>query len=809
MRLLYTLSFSFLFFNPVWAQFSLSGNVTHREDNAVVIGATVYIPELRVGATTDVNGNYKIGRLPKGNFTIQVSYVSHRTLLEKVTIAGDTQRDFVMENASQTLEEVIVSGSSSKTIIKESPIPISAITQVKLLQQASTNLVDAVAKLPGMSQVSTGAGLSKPIIRGLGFNRVITMHDGVRQEDNQWGEEHSIQIDEYSIDRYEIIRGAGSLMYGSDGLGGVVSVLSPRPVEEGTIRGRILSNYQTNHNLLGASVQVAGNKNGFTWLLQSSTKSSQNYRNRNDGRVYASNFSEPLNLNGFIGLNKTWGYSRIYLLRSYQRFNIINGTRDATGRFTTATVLPSNETADRPVTDEELRSRAFIPYNSQELWNSKVAWNNLLTINEKSSLTAVLSYARNRRSEYGDVTRPWQAQLDLYLHTYYYDVRYNLTPSTNWELNVGTNGMSQRLDNQGFQVLYPNYKLFDNGLFVFGKRNFDKLKISGGIRYDIRQLDIGKLYIDSEGNFQVTPQGAGSERFSGLDRTYQNISASLGAVYDLTDRLLVRANVSRGFRAPTVPELSSNGIHAGTFRYEIGNLKAIPEVAYQGDLGLTYEDKNLYLDLSIFQNSIQNYTFSERVQAGNGQDSVVLGEIPVFRYAQGNARLRGIEATATLNPQTLPWLSITQNYSSVFGRNLAATRDDARYLPFMPAPRWITQLKFTKDRWKNRLQNLYATVDLEVYQPQNRFLAAYNTETRTSGYQLVNIGLGTDVISKNKRTWLSVYLSVNNLWDVAYQAHQSRLKYLDVNAATGRRGVYNMGRNISLKVVIPFEAKWE
>lgn len=786
---------------------SLGGRITHREDGEAVIGAAVYIPELRVGATTDVDGNYRIAQLPKGAYTVQVSYVSHRTLLQKVDIQGITQKDFLMENASQTLEEVIVSGSSTKTIIKESPIPIAAITQIRLLQQSSTNLVDAVAKLPGMSQVSTGAGLSKPIIRGLGFNRVITMHDGIRQEDNQWGEEHSIQIDEYSIDRYEIIRGAGSLMYGSDGLGGVISVLSPRPVEEGKIVGRVLANYQTNHGLYGLSAQVAGNKNGFTWLLQSSTKSSQNYRNRNDGRVFASNFTEPLNFSGFVGFNKAWGYSRIHFLRSFQRFNIINGTRDNTGRFSTATILPSGDEADRPVTGAELRGRDLIPYNSQQLTNGKISWNNLLTINEKSSLTANVSYARNTRSEYGVVSRPWEAQLDLLLHTYYYDVRYNLAPGNDWELNMGTNGMFQNLDNQGFQVLYPNYNLFDNGVFVFGKKNFERLKLSGGIRYDVRLLDIGKLYLDSEGNFQVVPQSAGSERFAGLGKNYQNISASAGGVYNLTGKLLVRANVSRGFRAPTVPELSSNGIHAGTFRYEIGNLKAVPEVAYQGDFGLTYENRNLYVDVSIFQNSIQNYTFSERVQTTGGRDSLVQGDVPVFRYAQGNARLRGLEATVTYNPEKIRWFSLTQSYSSVFGDNLAATTEDAKYLPFMPAPRWLTQAKLTKDRWKNRFQNLYATLDFELYQTQNRFLAAYNTETRTPGYQLVNIGMGGEVVSKAKKTLFSLFLSANNVFDVAYQSHQSRLKYLDLNAATGRRGVYNMGRNVSVKLVVPFGGK--
>ncbi|MBO0932418.1 TonB-dependent receptor [Fibrella aquatilis] len=787
------------------AQHNLSGRVTHGESGEAVIGAAIYLPDLRLGATTLTDGTYRLTNLPAGTFTVQVSYISHKTLVRTVTVAEATTQDFVMENAAQMLEEVIVSGASTKTIIRDSPVPIAAMSQLRLMQQSSTNLIDAVAKMPGMSQVTTGAGLSKPIIRGLGFNRVITMHDGIRQEDNQWGEEHSIQLDEYSVDRYEIIRGAGSLIYGSDGLGGVVTALSPRPVEEGKVRGRVLTNYQSNHNLLGLSVQAAGNQNGFVWLATASTKSTNNYRNQADGRVFSSNYADLFDISGYIGLNKRWGYSRLYFLRTEQRFNIINGTRDArTGRFTTQTLLPDGSANDRPVTDDELTSRVFLPYNSQHLINGKLSLNNLLQFKNGGSLTLNLSYARNNRDEFADVARPFQAQLGLLLHTNYYDVRYNLPVRRNWEITMGSNGMLQSLDNQGYQALYPNYSLFDNGVFGFAKKVIGPLKISGGLRYDIRLLGINKLYIDGDGAFQVRPQGPGSERFAGVDKTYRNVSASLGAVYSLTDKLNVRANLSRGFRAPTVPELSSNGVHAGTFRYEIGKVDAVPEVAYQGDVGLTYESRDWYIDASLFQNSIEQYIYSERVLNRAGTDSLYQGSIPVFRYAQGDARLQGMEGTVTYNPAAARWFSLTQTYSAVFGRNLSATTDDAQFLPFMPAPRWVTQLRLSRDRWGNRFRNLYATLDVEITQQQDRFLAASNTETATPGYTLVHLGAGGDITNNAKRTVFSVYVSATNLFDVIYQAHQSRLKYLDANNATGRVGVFNMGRNISLKVVVPF-----
>jgi iron complex outermembrane recepter protein len=789
------------------AQNTLTGKVTHGERaGEAVIGAAIYLPDLRLGATTDVNGTYRITNLPAGTFMVQVSYVSHKTLVQTVTLSGaETTRNFVMENSSQMLEEVIVSGAATKTLIRESPVPITALSQLRMLQQGSTNIIDAVAKLPGMSQVTTGAGLSKPIIRGLGFNRVITMHDGVRQEDNQWGEEHSIQLDEYAIDRYEVIRGAGSLMYGSDGLGGVVTALSARPVEEGKIQGRVLTNVQTNHGLLGASVQVAGNRKGFVWQTVLSTKSAGNYRNRADGYVFSSNYADIVDVSGYVGLTKKWGYSRLYFLRTNQRFNIINGTRDTlTGHFTTTRLLPDGTETDRITTDEELTSRRFFPNNSQYLVNSKVSLNNLFQLKNGGSVTLNLSHAQNVRDEFADILRPWQAQLGLRLYTNYYDLRYNVPSRNNWEITLGSNGMVQALDNQGFQALYPNYDLFDAGGFVFAKKNIGGLKISGGVRYDSRSLRIGRLYADADGNFQVRSQGPGSERFAGIDRSFQNISASLGAVYSVTERLNLRANASRGFRAPTVPELSSNGVHAGTFRYEIGKADAVPEVAYQGDVGLTYESTDWYADLSLFQNSISNYTFSERVLNRAGADSLFQGEIPVFRYAQGNARLQGLEGTVTYNPARARWFALTQTYSAVFGRNLSATIEGATYLPFMPAPRWVTQVRITRDRYGNRIRNAYATLDVEVTQRQDRFLAAYNTETATPGYTLVHLGAGADITTNNKRTLFSVYFSATNLFDVIFQAHQSRLKYLDPNLATGRVGVFNMGRNMSMKLVVPF-----
>lgn len=777
----------------------ISGKVLLNETNEAIIGANIYIPELRTGTSTDVNGFYQIKNLPKGEFTLQVSYVSLKTITKKVSVKNTTKQDFEMENAATSLEEVVITGAGIKTLVKESPVPIAALSRTQWLQSTSTNLVDAIVKLPGVSQIMTGPTLSKPIIRGLGFNRVITVHDGIRQEDNQWGEEHSLHIDEFSIERYEIIRGAGSLMYGSDGLGGVISVNSPTPTESEKINGSVLYNYQTNNGLHGFSANLGGNKNGFVWTSRLSNKNAGNYQNAFDGLVNGSKFQE-LNYSGMIGLNKKWGYSRIYFSKFGQDINIIDGLRDAEGYFTKQILLDGQSKTLR-VTEQELKSPSINPSNSQSLSNYKVSWNNFLMLG-KSSLSVNLAYSQNHRKEYGNVLKPFEADLYFYLQTLYYDARFNFPEKNNFEVTVGTNGMAQTMNNRGNETLYPNFNLLDNGVFVFSKKKFNQLIMSGGLRFDIRRLDIHKLYLDADGKFQTQPSATTIERFAGFNKTFQNVTGSFGAVYKFNDLLSVKTNIARGFRAPSVPEISSNGEHAGTFRYEIGNINQQSEVSLQNDFGFTFENSSLYIDVNLFSNRINHYTFSERVQNISGKDSIING-VPVFRYQQGNARLLGLEAVVTYNPASARWFSFTQSYSSVNGVNLSAKNDSAKYLPFMPPPRWLSNVKLTKNTLGKHLRNTYFSVELEHNQQQNNALLAYNTETKTPAYSLVNVGTGATITNVKKKALFSVYLNVNNLLDNTYQSHQSRLKYLDVNQTTGRQGIYNMGRNISVKVLVP------
>ena len=228
---------------------TLTGKVVDAQSNSILPGASVYVQEAKTGAITGNDGTYRIRNLPSGKFLVEVTYLGYSPATEVIEINGDMQKDFLLNTSVVENQGVTVTGVSGSAQIKKTPIPVTIIRKDHLLREASANLIDALSKTPGISQISTGPAISKPSIRGLGYNRVVVINDGVRQEGQQWGDEHGIEVDEYGVNKAEILKGPASIMYGSDALAGVVNFISVVPPPQGMIKGNIVSNYQTNNRL--------------------------------------------------------------------------------------------------------------------------------------------------------------------------------------------------------------------------------------------------------------------------------------------------------------------------------------------------------------------------------------------------------------------------------------------------------------------------------------------------------------------------------------------------------------------------------
>ncbi|RZK60920.1 MAG: TonB-dependent receptor, partial [Pedobacter sp.] len=288
----------------------ITGKITDAETNSGLPGATVAIPDLRKSAITDENGEFKLKNLPsRGKFLVQISYVGYQAITRVVDFASSEPLNFVLRQSVIEGREVVITGSPSSSDNRKNSTSVATLSREQLQSHPSTNLMDAISRLPGVAQITTGPAISKPVIRGLSYNRVVTLNNGVKQQGQQWGDEHGIEIDQYSADHVEVLRGPASLMYGSDALGGVINILDGLPASEGTLKGEFLTNYATNNGLTGNSLMLQGNENGFIYKIRGTYKNAYSYKTPSE-YVPNSGFNES-NFQGQIGLNKKWGYAHL------------------------------------------------------------------------------------------------------------------------------------------------------------------------------------------------------------------------------------------------------------------------------------------------------------------------------------------------------------------------------------------------------------------------------------------------------------------------------------------------------------------
>ena len=677
------------------------------------------------------------------------------------------------------LNELTVTGVTGDTKMKHATAPVSIVTPQVLKATASTNIIDAIARQPGVSQLTTGGSISKPIIRGLGYNRVVVMSEGVRQEGQQWGDEHGVEVDGSSVNSVEILKGPASLMYGSDAMAGVVILHAQPTLAEGEMRASVSTEYQTNNGLFGYNLSMSGNQQGFVWDARFSQKQAHAYKNEYDGYVPGSQFRERAG-RLMLGVNKGWGHSRLTATVYHLTPGIIEGERDP-------------ETGELECNTDNIKTYGkTLPF--QQVKHYKAVWDNSLNLST-GYLKAIIGYQQNRRQEFEESMDEYE--LCFKLHTLTYDLRYVTNEFNGWKLSTGIGGMYQKSVNEGEEYLIPDYRLFDFGLYATATKALgDCWTLNGGVRYDYRRLHGDALQEDGE------------MRFTDFSRHFNGLTGSVGAVCNINEHVNLRLNVARGFRTPNMSELASNGIHEGSIRYELGSQQLKAEYSLQADLGIDFTSQYVSAQLALFANRIDNYIFTHRVP-----EEIEEGYL-TYAYTQGDARLLGFEAGIDFHPIHSVHFSNTFSYVDA---QLMHASQDTKYLPFTPVPKWSSELKWELSHHshstvahhherhpfhRSLLNNLYIAAGLDCYLKQTHIYSADDTETATPAYALFSLSAGTDLQINGKKV-AELYITADNLLNRAYQNHLSRLKYADENIVTGRRGVYNMGRNITFKIVVP------
>ena len=636
------------------------------------------------------------------------------------------------------LDEITVTGLTGASKLSQTPSAISVADARTLRQSSSTNIIDAIANLPGVDEVTTGNGISKPVIRGMGYNRVILLSDGIRQEGQQWGDEHGIEIDAQTVGSAEVLKGPASLMYGSDALAGVI-ILNGNPFpEDGQLTAGVNSEYQSNSGLAAYSVHQGGNKDGFVWDLRFSDKYAHSFRNAADGLVPGTQFRERA-VSGKAGLNCDKGFSRLTL--GY--YHLTPGMTEGYEEGETELEGPTGYATELPF---------------QQVRHYKAVLDNSIIVG-RGSLKAQVGIQQNRRQEFEEEAD--EAELDFKLSTVNYELRYLTEELGNgWKFSTGVNGMYQKSDNLGEEVLIPAYDLFDAGLFATTTKTFDRFTLSGGVRADVRHLE--SFYLEG--------------KFDEFSRNFTGITGSIGAVYSPSRILNIKVNVARGFRAPNLSELASNGVHEGTVRYERGDSQLQPEFSLQGDLGADLNLEHVALSAALFCNRIDNYIYSART-------GVVIETHDEYLFKATDALLYGAEFTADCHP--VHALHLGAGFSYV--RGSFGSSD----MPLIPAPKLTAEVKWEITHSGHLFNNCYVAMDVDHHFRQDHYLEG--TETATDAYTLLGASAHTDIL-RNGRRIASVSLVGENLTDKVYVDHLNRLKYV---------GIRNAGRNITVKLEIP------
>ncbi|MGG7036263.1 MAG: TonB-dependent receptor domain-containing protein [Flavobacterium sp.] len=716
----------------VSAQNTISGTITDKENKAIP-QVTISIPEIHKETISDDNGKYRLSNLPNGRFTIVFSSVGYATFKKQITFSEkEMMLDIILEENITHMDEVIISTAFNK-LQSQNVMKVESQSVKSLQQKGAATLIEGLATIPGVAQVSTGTSIGKPVIRGLSGNRVLVYSQGVRLENQQFGEEHGLGLNDAGVESVEVIKGPASLLYGSDALGGVLYFNPEKFAQPKEFKSDFSQRFFSNTLGSNTSLGVKTSTEKWKFSLRGTFNTHADYQIPHDERVTNTRFNETDIKTGI-------GYSNS-AFSSVLRYNL---NRLDVG-------IPENGIAEQSTSHNTQFPKQGVDNHILSLHNNIYFKN--------SKLDADLGYIFNDRSEFEDSTIP---VLHMKLKTLNYDVKYHLPKMGRTESIVGFQGMHQTNTNSGEELLIPDSVTNDFGCFGTLHYEWDKNVIQAGLRYDNRK-------INTETHGTVGEEGY----FEAIDKNFDSFNASLGFKTAPAENFIIRVNLASGFRGPNLAELTSNGVHEGSNRYETGNPNLTYEQNLQTDVNVEYRISHFEFFVNGFYNHINDYIFL----SPNGTQ---MDDNDVYVYVQDNAKLYGGETGIHFHPHPLDWLHFTSSFESVIGK-----KENGDYLPLIPANKWNNTFR-GEFNIKNWCKEGFATLNIESTFSQNNYS---EFETGTESYTLLNFGLGGKI--KIEKTAFNLNLNCNNLLDKTYISHLSRLK---------TDGIPNIGRNVILGI---------
>lgn len=745
---------------------SLKGKVFDEHDGGSLPFATIFIQETGQFAQSNTDGDYEIESLCPGTYTIRCEHIGCEPTEFEIQLNNDLNFDFKLEHHTELLERIEVQAERSNQQHSQSSQEMDA---VQLRKSGGETLAGMMDEISGVSILQTGPNIQKPVIHGLHSNRILILQNGIRQEDQQWGEEHAPQIDPYVAQSVTIVKGAASVQYGSGALGGVVLV-EPGDLPFGdSLQGEI--NLAAFSNGRGGSISgilEGGWAKSPTWAWRVQGTFSKKGDIRSPDYFLTNTGSESNNFSATIG----WQNDQFGIQTYYSRFDQSLGILRA-AHIGNLTDLEDAIARGEPLIQDDFSY--FIDRPKQEiehhLIKTKAFWNTP----KGGKLNLIYGLQVNNRDEF-DRRRSrtdLRPSLDLQLFSNSLDLDYAHPLWKNWKGNFGVTGLSQvnfNVPGTGVRPLIPDYERQSLGLYWIERYLTNHWEFEFGFRYEFQNLLVKTF--DLDGNL-IKPQFQ-----------FHQYAGSIGFVFHVHDILDFRTNLSTAFRPPAVNELFSQGVHHGTASIEIGNPDLEVEKSLKWATDIQFGLSDFQARGVFFINRITDYIFLFPQETF---ELTIRGAFPVFNYEQTNAILWGSDWDFSYDLQS--WIRLDAQYSMIRGRDIKADED----LIFLPADRYRGGFTIKPQVQNKHWQDLEFGVQVQYVDRQVRIPQNADFSAPPDAYTLVGLNASwSHPVGKSKA--LTIWLEAQNLFNTRYRDYLNRLRYFGDDP----------GRDIQLRIQFTF-----
>ena len=741
-------------------------------------GATIKFPTLKKTGITGDDGNFQIPGICPGKQRIIITYQGYKTIDTVFNITHDLTLNFLLFSKTQELSSVTVVGE----ILKKDQITTaikSVLSGASLDATRGLSLGESLKSIAGVNSLQTGPSISKPVIHGVYSNRVLIMNNGVRQEGQNWGNDHAPEIDPFIATKITVIKGAASIRYGSDAVGGVI-LLDPKdmPANPG-VDGELNLVGMTNGRVGVASGMVegagGGKWEGISWRIQGTIKKAGN--SQTAGYYLMNTGFNENDYSATLQYNKTHYGGSLY----FSQFNTKIGIAQASAADNESD-LEQDIARGRPLDNGFFRYAFGRPDQTVNHILAKAS--GFIDLPHAGKLEAVYAYQRDTRKEYDAnpadnsdtaLNTNGVPDLNFQLNTSTVDLIWEHSPINNKIVgSIGLNFITHENIQQGtaYQELIPNFVDYGGGAFIIEKYAVNRWVLEAGARYDYRWMQA----------YEYNPTSVVEDRPT---YTWQQPTVNIGATYKFSDHFSGDYNFGTAWRAPQVIELFANGVHQSAAAWEFGDSSLTLEQAYNNNLSFTYNDKKLTIEAGGYVNYFHHYIYA---QPDLNFVTTIQGTFPAFTYTQVNALFIGGDLSITYN--------FARNFTLISKSSIVRARNLAihDWLIGVPSDRFDNALRYewpAIGKWKH----IFLEANNLIVAKQSRVPPNSDFAPPPPGYMLWGASVGFSAPLAQRE--LKVSLSVTNLTNVDYRDYLDRFRYYFAD----------LGRNIVLRLVVPFDIK--